>query len=240
VASGYISGFKVGEKVQVTGPAGKAFLLPPNRSGDLLMFATGVGFAPFRGFMKARFDEQKGPLGETYLYAGYQTKKDALYEDEIAGYAGQPGFHYATALSREEPAIPKTYVQQRMIADGDNVLTSLQKPETNVYICGLSGMDTGIERSVLMMAEAKNEGLDLKNADVRKLLEAFRPVTDKSLVQFLKDAAGSQSGKPEDQALKTLAQTVLAGKGQPPATAIDGPGLMRQLKAEKRWHVEVF
>jgi benzoyl-CoA 2,3-dioxygenase component A len=45
------------------------------------------------------------------------------------------------------PDQPKEYVQDRMLKHADTFADLLQDPRTHVYICGLRGMETGVDES---------------------------------------------------------------------------------------------
>jgi ferredoxin--NADP+ reductase len=52
VASNYLCDLKPGERVQLTGPSGKRFVLPAKpEEHDYVFFATGTGIAPFRAML---------------------------------------------------------------------------------------------------------------------------------------------------------------------------------------------
>jgi ferredoxin--NADP+ reductase len=56
VASNYLADLKPGDKVLMTGPSGKRFLLPENAEDfNYILFATGTGIAPFRGMIMELF-----------------------------------------------------------------------------------------------------------------------------------------------------------------------------------------
>ena len=57
ICSNYICDLKVGDKVKVTGPSGKRYLLPENVDDfNYVFFATGTGIAPFRGMIMELFE----------------------------------------------------------------------------------------------------------------------------------------------------------------------------------------
>ena len=52
LASNYLCDLKKGDRVTMTGPVGKHFLLPEDvQSRDLIFVATGTGIAPYRGML---------------------------------------------------------------------------------------------------------------------------------------------------------------------------------------------
>ena len=66
ICSNYLCDSKPGEKLAMTGPAGKVMLMPESTpEADLIMVATGTGIAPYRGFMRRLFTE-KTPAAENF------------------------------------------------------------------------------------------------------------------------------------------------------------------------------
>merc|ERR1711990_845025 len=73
ICSNYLCDAKPGEKLAMTGPAGKVMLMPESTpEADLIMVATGTGIAPYRGFMRRLFTEnrpmRKGFKGVAWLF----------------------------------------------------------------------------------------------------------------------------------------------------------------------------
>jgi len=146
VCSTFLCDANIGDTVQLTGPVGKSFLMPAVPNANLIMFATGTGIAPFRAFLHKRYHQLKQETGESWLFFGAQTRRDFLYEDELARYSSHPGCHIVTAFSREEKNRQggRMYVQHRLLEYADTLFNLLQKPETCLYVCGLRGMEGGI------------------------------------------------------------------------------------------------
>lgn len=156
--SNKLARMKPGDEVLAVGPPINRFLLPEDRSGNLLLFSVGVAIAPYRGGLKARFEEQTGPVGETRLYTGYRTKDDELVTDELNRYAADESnrFHYRSAFSRE-PGSQARYLADLIERDADNVLRMLKDGKTRVYICGIIGMERGIVDAIVKAADARGE-----------------------------------------------------------------------------------
>lgn len=145
--SNLICDLKAGDVVSMTGPVGKTLLMPEVPNANMILFATGTGVAPFRGFLKTRYTQNAHETGETWMFLGVPTKQEYLYGAELQSYAGKPGYHHEAAFSREQtnPQGGRMYVQDRIATNSKALIDLLQKPETYVYICGLKGMETGIE-----------------------------------------------------------------------------------------------
>lgn len=151
VASNYLSDLQPGDKVKLTGPSGKRFLLPENpRDYNYLFFATGTGIAPFRGMIQELFEE---PYEKSLtLVFGCSYRTDLLYADYFREMEQRhPNFRYITCVSRENRRADggKQYVQSQLIDNRDYFQPVLQKSNTLVYICGLKGMEEGIYRELL-------------------------------------------------------------------------------------------
>ena len=144
--SNLICDAKPGDTLQITGPAGKGFLLPDAPLDHNYVFAaTGTGIAPFRGMLMELFEQ--GFQKDVWLVFGVPYSTDVLYDEEFCRLAERhPNFYYITAVSREQKNSigGKLYVQHRLQDSEDALVPLLANPETMFYMCGLKGMEFGI------------------------------------------------------------------------------------------------
>lgn len=145
VCSNYLCDRQPGDRIKVTGPSGKRFVLPADMHGhDYLFFATGTGIAPFRGMVMDLLGG--GFKGKVALVMGSPYATDLIYHQQFEALAKQhANFTYLTAVSRESNgANGKMYVQDRLRTDRERLLPLLASPRGLIYICGIAGMEMGI------------------------------------------------------------------------------------------------
>lgn len=151
VCSNYLASLKPGDKVLVTGPSGKNFLLPehPERY-NYVFFATGTGIAPFRGMILDLI--QRAVSAEIVLIFGCAYRTDVLYHEVFRKLEQEhQHIHYITTISREasRPDGTKPYVQTAIVDHAALLQPILSRPDTLIYICGLKGMESGIYRILM-------------------------------------------------------------------------------------------
>jgi len=172
VASNYICDFKPGEKVRITGPVGKAFAMPADESTNLIFFATGTGIAPFRAFLYRAFRQGSPFKGTCYLFYGVRKRGDLIYLNEqnndLDDFKDRENLKIVTALSRENPDGSKVYVQHRLAEHGDAVWDLMDDGNFAVYICGLKGMEKGIDDSFREIAARRGKDWDAWKAAYKK------------------------------------------------------------------------
>ena len=167
VCSNFLCDSKPGASVKITGAVGKGMLLPDDDEADIIMVATGTGVAPFRGFIQRLFVERTPAAaafeGRAWLLFGGPTSDSVLYPElwEQAA-ANKPGqFELTLAISREQATADgrKMYVQDRLTERADELFERLAGG-AHLYLCGLKGMQPGIEAALEAAAVAR--GLDFK------------------------------------------------------------------------------
>lgn len=169
VCSTFLCDIEPGAKVKITGPVGKEMLLPADEEANVIMLATGTGIAPMRAYLRRMFDPQeraKNPeyqfRGKAWLFMGVPTTPNLLYEDDFQSYlsAYPDNFRYTKAISREEKNASggRMYIQDRVLEHADEIFALIENPKTHVYMCGLKGMEPGIDEAMTAAASAK--GLD--------------------------------------------------------------------------------
>ena len=150
ICSNYISDLAVGAEVLVTGPAGKRFVLPKDpQKHDYLFLATGTGIAPFRGMVKDLYENGEPFESQVHLVMGAPYRSDLLYDDFFEAIdEANPNFSYHRVISREIPAegaaFNKGYVHHYLDRAVDLHEGLLKRDSTLIYLCGLSGMQTGV------------------------------------------------------------------------------------------------
>ncbi|BAC90236.1 ferredoxin--NADP(+) reductase [Gloeobacter violaceus] len=159
VASNFICDLAPGDDVSITGPTGKTFLLPEDPSTNLVLIATGTGIAPFRAFLRRIYDEMDTPWqGKVWLFFGMQNSNSYLYQDELAGYTAKGDFEIVEAISREQKNAQggRMYVQHRIAEHAAALWELISGGNTYTYICGLKGMEDGIDDAFTAAAAAKD------------------------------------------------------------------------------------
>jgi benzoyl-CoA 2,3-dioxygenase component A len=156
VGSSYMCDLKVGDTVQVTGPFGATFLMPDDASANILMICTGTGSAPFRAFTERRRRAMANAPGRLVMFFGARTPEELPYFGPLQKVPSSL-LEKHLVFSRV-PGTPKEYVQDRMRTEAESVAALLGSDKTHIYICGLKGMEAGVEEALSDIA--RKHGLD--------------------------------------------------------------------------------
>lgn len=145
VCSNYICDLKKGDRVEVTGPFGATFLMPNDPAANILMICTGTGSAPFRAFTERRRRTMREAPGRMMLFFGARRPEELPYFGPLQKVPdGLLRKHFAYS---RVPGQPKVYVQHLMQEKAREVETLLKHPQTHVYLCGLRGMESGVDEA---------------------------------------------------------------------------------------------
>jgi ferredoxin--NADP+ reductase len=164
VCSTFLTKLEAGADVKITGPVGKEMLLPSDPNATIIMMATGTGIAPFRAFIWRMFKERaQNPdyqfKGLAWLFFGVAYTTNVLYKEELEALQSEfpDNLRVTNAISREQQNAQggKMYIQHRIQENADQLWELVQKENTHVYICGLKGMEGGIDEG-MASAASKN------------------------------------------------------------------------------------
>jgi ferredoxin--NADP+ reductase len=164
--SSYLCHIEPGADVKITGPVGKEMLLPDDPDATIIMLATGTGIAPFRAYLWRMFKEAERKANPDYqfkglawLIFGVPYTANILYKEELEELQSHypDNFRLTYAISREQQNAEggKMYIQHRVAEHADTLWELMQKPNTHTYMCGLKGMEDGIDEA-LTAAAAKH------------------------------------------------------------------------------------
>lgn len=160
--SSFLCGLEPGDEVSITGPVGKEMLLPEDEDANIIMIATGTGIAPFRAYLWRMFLEgDKNPdynfNGFAWLFFGIPKTENILYKDKLEKLTEEHPEHFRMdyAISREQKNAEggKMYIQHRIAEHADKLWELIQDPKTHTYICGLKGMEDGIDEALSAAAD---------------------------------------------------------------------------------------
>ena len=169
VCSTFLTGLEVGTDVSITGPVGKEMLLPDNPEANIIMMGTGTGIAPFRAYLWRMFKDEEKKVNTDYqfkglawLIFGIPTTPNILYKEELEELQSKypDNFRLTYAISREQKNKDggRMYIQHRCEEYADELWKMVKDEKTYVYICGLKGMEDGIDAA--LAAAAAKEGVE--------------------------------------------------------------------------------
>lgn len=179
VCSTFLCNMQPGADVQITGPVGKEMLLPDDQDANIIMMATGTGIAPFRAYLWRMFKDGERELNSDYnsfnglawLIFGIPKSANILYKEELEEMQSKysDNFKLTYAISREQQNAEggRMYIQHRVAENIDKLWELVQQDKTHVYICGLKGMEDGIDAA--FSERAAKDGVDW--SDYRKQLK---------------------------------------------------------------------
>jgi len=111
----------------------RSFVLPEDRSTDIIMVGPGTGIAPFRAYLQQR--QMEGDSGRNWLFFGDWTEEgEYLYRDEMEAWR-ESGLidRHDLAWSRAGPE--KVYVQHLMEQHGEEIWNWIDGG-AYFYVCG--------------------------------------------------------------------------------------------------------
>ena len=153
LASNFLCDLEIGASVDVTGPFGATFLLPSIPDAHLLLICTGTGSAPMRAFTMQR--QRSGATGGMTMFFGARTPESLPYFGPLKKIPDS--LLKKNLVFSRMPDQDKEYVQDRMIAEQDSIAEILQDGKTHIYICGLRGMEEGVELALTSIAESMGQ-----------------------------------------------------------------------------------
>jgi ferredoxin--NADP+ reductase len=168
VCSTFLTQMQPGADVKITGPVGKEMLLPPDENSNVIMMATGTGIAPMRAYLWRMFKDKEKAANPDYQFKGFAwlifgvaTTPNVLYKQELEDLQAQYPDHFRVtyAISREQknPEGGRMYIQHRVAEHAEELWNLVKQENTHTYICGLKGMEGGIDEA--MAAAADKEGI---------------------------------------------------------------------------------
>lgn len=178
VCSTYLCNMQPGSDVQITGPVGKEMLLPENTDSNVIMMATGTGIAPFRAYLWRMFKDAERAKNSDYQFKGFAwlifgipKTANILYKEELEELQRKypENFRITYAISREQQNAEggRMYIQHRVAEHAEELWQMVQDPKTHTYICGLKGMEDGIDAA--LSAQAEKSGINWD--DYRKAMK---------------------------------------------------------------------
>merc|ERR1711972_480112 len=165
VCSNHICDMNVGDDVLITGPTGAEMLLPLEDDCNIIMLATGTGIAPMRSYLRLLFNDKVGAdasgkrkfKGLAWLFMGVPYSNSLLYDDEhdeyLKKFPDQFRADYAASREQKNAAGQKMYIQTKMAEYAEELWDLMQLEKTHIYMCGLKGMESGMEECFSPIAE---------------------------------------------------------------------------------------
>jgi ferredoxin--NADP+ reductase len=169
VCSTYLTQIKPGDEVKITGPVGKEMLLPDDPEANVIMLATGTGIAPMRAYLWRMFKDEERAMNPEYQFKGFAwllfgvpKTPNILYKEELESMQAKypDNFRLTYAISREQQNSEggRMYIQHRVAEYADELWQLIKNEKTHTYICGLRGMEGGIDEA--LSAAAAKEGVN--------------------------------------------------------------------------------
>ncbi|BAY45205.1 oxidoreductase FAD/NAD(P)-binding subunit [Scytonema sp. HK-05] len=168
VCSTHLCFLKPGDDVKITGPVGKEMLLPADPDAKVIMMATGTGIAPMRAYLWRMFKDNERAANPEYQFNGFAwlifgipTTPNIIYKQELEEIQQKypDNFRLTYAISREQKNAQggRMYIQDRVAEHADELWQLIKEEKTHTYICGLRGMEDGIDAA--LTAAAAKEGV---------------------------------------------------------------------------------
>ncbi|KAJ7146594.1 fatty acid hydroxylase [Mycena epipterygia] len=176
VGSNYLASLLPGDRVQMSvRPSAVAFHPPENPATPVVMFCSGSGIAPMRGFIQERAAQKATgrEVGEMLLFFGCRDPaKDFLYSDtDLAEWIKAGVVDVRPAFSRSpEDSKGCKYVQHRVWKDSADIVEAYRKG-ASFFTCGSANVAKGVKSTLVDIIKTG------ENVDEAEATEKFERIT---------------------------------------------------------------
>lgn len=156
VASNYLCNMRPDEALQFAGPVGYPFVIPEDKTADILMLAMGTGIAPFRTLIRQIYEKIGGWQGRVRLFYGAKSPLEMLYmndeNNDLANYFDQTTFKAFQAVSPRPGLDAPVALDKALTQHAAEVWEMVQRPNTRVFIAGTGNMLHVVETAMAELA----------------------------------------------------------------------------------------
>ncbi len=140
VASNYLCDRKEGDRITITGPHHLPFVVPEDKTANLILIGMGTGIAPFRAFVKHVYKNVKDWKGKIRLFYGARSGLELLYlndkDGDLTNYYDEDTFKAFHALSPRphwsDPIALDAAIEERAA----EIVEMLSMANTHIYVAG--------------------------------------------------------------------------------------------------------
>lgn len=156
VASNYLCDMHIGDILQFAGPVGYPFVIPEDKSADLLLLGMGTGIAPFRTLIRQIYEKIGGWKGKVRLFYGARSPLEMLYMNDenadLANYFDQPTFKAFQAVSPRPHFDVPVALDKALDQNAAEVWDMIQRRNTRVFVAGTRNMLDTVEPAMAKLA----------------------------------------------------------------------------------------
>ncbi len=161
VASNYLCDRKVGDKITITGPHQLPFVVPEDKTSNLILIGMGTGIAPFRAFIKHIYKNVKDWKGKVRLFYGALSGLELLYlndkDGDLTNYYDEETFEAFHAISprphMNDPIALDLAIEER----ATEILEMLSKTNTYIYVAGYEKIKDMLDKSFSYILGSKEK-----------------------------------------------------------------------------------
>ena len=168
IASSYLCDMRPDDVLQFAGPVGYPFMIPEDKTADILMLAMGTGIAPFRTLIRQIYEKIGGWKGRVRLFYGARSPLEMLYmndeNNDLANYFDQPTFKAFQAVSPRPALDAPVALDKALEQHAAEIWEMVQRPTTRVFVAGTQGMLDGVERAMVALAGSGRNWLSVETA----------------------------------------------------------------------------
>ena len=163
VASNFLCDRRVGDEVTLTGPHGLPFVVPEDKSADLILIGMGTGIAPFRAFIKHIYKNVKDWKGKVRLFYGARSGLELLYlndkDGDLTNYYDQETFEAFHALSPRPHWSDPIALDQAIVERAEEIVEMLSRSNTHIYVAGYEAVGEILEKAFVRILGAEKWAL---------------------------------------------------------------------------------
>lgn len=167
VASNYLCDLRPDDAIAFAGPVGYPFVIPEDKSADILMLGMGTGIAPFRTLIRQIYEKIGGWKGQVRLFYGARSPLEMLYmndeNSDLANYFDQPTFKAFQAVSPRPALDAPVALGQALEQHAAEVWKMVQKPDTRLFLAGTANLLPTVEQAMISLAGSGQNWLRIEN-----------------------------------------------------------------------------
>ncbi|MEO1050498.1 MAG: ferredoxin-NADP reductase [Bacteroidota bacterium] len=167
VASNYLCNREPGDKIVITGPHSLPFVVPEDKTADLILIGMGTGIAPFRAFVKHIYKNVKDWEGKIRLFYGARSGLELLYlndhDGDLTSYYDEETFEAFHALSPRPHMNDPIALDKAIEERASEIMEMLNKVNTRIYVAGYEKIRDVLDTAFSNMLGSKEAWLNRKS-----------------------------------------------------------------------------